>query len=345
MIILMKRESSDLEIDNICHRAREFGFEVHSTKCLDRMIITLVGNNKRIGSDDLISLPGIEEIVDTRPPAYEKVRREYPEHKTTVEIAPNVVIGEGLTIIAGPCSVENCSQVSRIAQQIKTNGADALRGGIFKPRSLPYRFDGIGEAGLAYLCEAREVTGLPIVTEVMTVKMVEKIAEVADVIQVGTRNMRNTELLTELGRTQVPVLLKRGMGATIEELLMAAEYVMAPGNPNVILCERGIRTFERYTRNTLDLNAIPAIKKLSHLPVVVDPSHGTGRREMVLPMARASVACGADGLMVEVHNNPNYSATDSKQAITPEMFGQLVRETRAIYQLVRTDLKANGVYI
>ncbi|MGB3652967.1 MAG: 3-deoxy-7-phosphoheptulonate synthase [Rivularia sp. (in: cyanobacteria)] len=341
----MKPSASDSEINKVCLRSHEFGFSVHSTKCVDRTIVTLVGDIKSIGSDDLNSLPGVEKIVDTRPPAYEKVRRKSQQHKTTVEIAPNVVIGEGLTIIAGPCSVEDYPQVSRIAQQIKAAGADALRGGIFKPRSLPYRFNGIGENGLAYLHEAREITGLPIVTEVMSAKMVEKVAEVADVIQVGTRNMRNTELLTELGRTQVPVLLKRGMGATVEELLMAAEYVMAPGNPNVILCERGIRTFETYTRNTLDLNAIPAIKKLSHLPVVVDPSHGTGRREMVLPMARAGVACGADGLLIEVHDNPNYSATDSKQAITPEMFAQLVRETRAIYQLVHKGLKTNEVYI
>ncbi|MBC6417395.1 MAG: 3-deoxy-7-phosphoheptulonate synthase [Prochloron sp. SP5CPC1] len=341
MIIVMKQEASELDVVAVCSRADQFGFEAYPVKNLERTIITLTGINRSVSKDDISGLPGIECIFDTRPPAYERARRESLKQKTTIKIFPGVVIGEGLSIIAGPCSVESREQVIGIAQQVKSCGADALRGGIFKPRSLPYRFNGIGERGLEYLHEVREATGLPIVTEVLATNMVEKVAEVADVIQVGTRSMRNADLLTELGRTQVPVLLKRGMAATIEELLMAAEYIMAPGNPNVILCERGIRTFEKYTRNTLDLNAIPAIKKLSHLPVVVDPSHGTGRREMVLPMARAAVACGADGLLIEVHNNPNYSVTDSKQAITPEMFGQLVREARAIHQLIYTNSEEN----
>lgn len=334
MIVVMKLGALNSEIEAVCQRATELGLTPHLCDQVQQILISLSGSTEGLSPEDISSLPGIERVVSVGPPPYKLASRQNRFDKTTIKISDKVVVGQGLTIIAGPCSVESHAQILETAKQIKTYGAHMLRGGVFKPRSLPYRFRGIGEIGLDYLSEAGEATGLPIVTEVMTPHMVEKVVQKADVLQIGTRNMTNTDLLLEVGQTDKPVLLKRGMCATIKELLMAAEYILAAGNPNVILCERGIRTFETHTRNTLDLNAVPSLKNLTHLPVFVDPSHGTGRSELVLPMARAAVACGADGLLVEVHPNPNYSITDAQQAISPQMFAQLVHETQAIFSLL-----------
>jgi 3-deoxy-7-phosphoheptulonate synthase len=253
--------------------------------------------------------------------------------KTVIKVG-KATVGKGLTIIAGPCSVESEEQIMETAKAVKEAGADMLRGGAFKPRKSPYVFQGLGIEGLKLLAKAKEETGLPIVTEVVDTRDVKTVCEYADVLQIGARNMQNYALLKEVGKTKTPVLLKRGLSATYDEWLNAAEYILSGGNRNVMLCERGIRTFESYTRNTLDLNAVPAMKELTHLPIIVDPSHGTGRAEMVEPMAMAAVACGADGLIVEVHSNPANALSDKEQALNPSQFKQLVKRARALRKAV-----------
>jgi 3-deoxy-7-phosphoheptulonate synthase len=284
-------------------------------------------------------LPGVSEIVPIRKP-YKLVSREFKSEDTVVEVSPSLSIGDGkkIAVIAGPCSVENKDQILEVAKAVKEAGAAALRGGAFKPRSSPYSFQGLGKEGLELLAEAKKKTGLPVVTEALDTRDIEIVAKYADVIQIGARNMQNFMLLREAGKTGKPILLKRGPGAKIEELLMSAEYILSEGNQNVILCERGIRTLETYTRNTLDLSAVPVIKKLSHLPVIVDPSHGTGKWYLVPAMAKAAVAAGADGLMIEVHPHPDEALSDGPQSLKPDTFAELMRELKKIAMAVGREI-------
>ena len=279
----------------------------------------------------------VDKVMRVQEP-FKRANRSFHPEDSVIDVSGVKIGGRKLAVIAGPCSVENEKQIVGVAKSVKLAGAALLRGGAFKPRTSPYSFQGLKEAGLDLLKIARKETGLPIVTEIMSARMLERFVEDVDLIQVGARNMQNFELLKELGRTNVPVLLKRGLSATIEEWLMAAEYIMAGGNDNVILCERGIRTFETYTRNTLDLSAIPAVKKLSHLPVIVDPSHAAGLWWMVEPMAKAAVAAGADGLIIEVHNDPEHALCDGAQSLKPERFARLMGELSGIAKIVGREL-------
>ena len=279
----------------------------------------------------------VDKVMRVQEP-FKRANRSFHPEDSVIDVSGVKIGGRKLAVIAGPCSVENEKQIVGVAKSVKLAGATLLRGGAFKPRTSPYSFQGLKEEGLDLLKIARKETGLPIVTEIMSARMLERFVEDVDLIQVGARNMQNFELLKELGRTNVPVLLKRGLSATIEEWLMAAEYIMAGGNDNVILCERGIRTFETYTRNTLDLSAIPAVKKLSHLPVIVDPSHAAGLWWMVEPMAKAAVAAGADGLIIEVHNDPEHALCDGAQSLKPERFARLMGELSGIAKIVGREL-------
>lgn len=279
----------------------------------------------------------VDKVMRVQEP-FKRANRSFHPEDSIIDVSGVKIGGRKLAVIAGPCSVENEKQIVGVAKSVKLAGATLLRGGAFKPRTSPYSFQGLKEEGLDLLKIARKETGLPIVTEIMSARMLERFVEDVDLIQVGARNMQNFELLKELGRTNVPVLLKRGLSATIEEWLMAAEYIMAGGNDNVILCERGIRTFETYTRNTLDLSAIPAVKKLSHLPVIVDPSHAAGLWWMVEPMAKAAVAAGADGLIIEVHNDPEHALCDGAQSLKPERFARLMGELSGIAKIVGREL-------
>ena len=280
---------------------------------------------------------GVEKVMRVQEP-FKRANRAFHPEDSIVNVAGVPIGGKKIQVIAGPCSVESIEQITAVAQDVKASGATLLRGGAFKPRTSPYSFQGLKELGLDYLKAAREATGLPIVTEIMSADKLERFVEDVDLIQVGARNMQNFELLKELGKTNKPILLKRGLAATIEEWIMSAEYIMAGGNDNVILCERGIRTFEHYTRNTLDLSAIPAVKKLSHLPVVVDPSHAAGLWWMVEPLAKAAVAVGADGLLIEVHNNPECALCDGAQSLKPARFAKLMGELKGIAQIVGREL-------
>ncbi|HLT59390.1 MAG TPA: 3-deoxy-7-phosphoheptulonate synthase [Limnochordales bacterium] len=329
MIVVMRKGASEEEVQRVTDRLRELGFAVHLSRGVERTVIGAIGDKKPERVQQIEAIDGVEKIVHILQP-YKLAGREFHPEPSTVQVGPVQVGGNGLTVIAGPCAVESEEQILSVAEAVKEAGAAMLRGGAFKPRTSPYSFQGLAEEGLKLLALARERTGLPIVTEVMNPQDVELVASYADVLQIGARNMQNFSLLREVGHTDKPVLLKRGLAATIEEWLMAAEYVMSAGNPNVILCERGIRTFETATRNTLDLNAVPVVKQLSHLPIIVDPSHGTGKWNYVIPMARAAVAAGADGLMVEVHPRPEEAVSDGPQSLKPEKFQDLMREVSAI---------------
>ncbi len=308
----------------------EMGYEARPMPGAQRTAVGLVGNDGRVDSSRIASLSGVAQVIHVTQP-YKQVSREWRPENTIVTIAPGVDVGGSeVVIMAGPCSVESEAQIVLAAQQVKAAGASCLRGGAFKPRSSPYSFQGLGEVGLEYLATAKRETGLAIVTEAMDEAGAELVAEYADCIQIGARNMQNYSLLKFVGTLGKPVLLKRGLAATINDLLLSAEYVLANGNPNVILCERGVRTFDPATRNMFDLTAIPIVQQLSHLPIVADPSHGTGIRDKVMPMARAAVAAGANGILVEVHPNPERALSDGAQSLYPEQFAQLVGELRAI---------------
>lgn len=306
-------------------RLEREGFKVHLSQGVERIIIGAIGDKTRLRGEILAALPGVDKVVPILQP-YKLAGRDFQPEDTVVKVRGLTVGGSQVQIIAGPCAVEGRSQLLETAFAVREAGATMLRGGAYKPRSSPYSFQGLASEGLELLAEAREATGLPIVTEITDHNMVAGVAEVADVLQIGSRNMHNFVLLQAVGRVQKPVLLKRGLSATVEEWLLAAEYILSEGNDQVILCERGIRTFETYTRNTLDISAVPAVKHLSHLPVIVDPSHGTGLRFMVAPMARAALAAGADGLMIEVHPNPQEAFSDGLQSLKPEQFAMLVEE-------------------
>ena len=301
-------------------------------------VIGLVGDTSKIDPAKVEANKNVERIMPVQEPFKQANRLFHPEN-SIIDVLGNKIGDKKIALIAGPCSVESEEQITEIAKEVKALGASFLRGGAFKPRTSPYSFQGLELEGLELLKKAKAKTGLPIVTEIMSTSMIEKFIEDVDVIQVGARNMQNFDLLKELGKTKKPILLKRGLSATIEELIMSAEYIMAGGNENVILCERGIRTFETYTRNTLDLSAIPAIKKLSHLPVIVDPSHAAGKSWMVDPLSKAAIAVGADGLIIEVHNDPANALCDGQQSIKPEEYGKLLEDLRAIAKAVGRELQ------
>ena len=332
MIIVLKPEATEKQIAHVLEKVRELGFKVDVNRGAERTIIGIKGKVDevaRLRVQPFEAIPGVEKVVVISAP-YKLVSREYKPHDTIVEVDKVRIGGKRVVVMAGPCSVDSHDILMEVARSVKKAGASILRGGAFKPRTSPYSFQGLGETGLKYLHEAKEKVGLPVVSELMDVRDLPLFEKYADIIQIGARNMQNFNLLKEVGRLQKPVLLKRGLGATIEELLMSAEYILAEGNPNVILCERGIRTFETSTRFTLDINAIPVIKHLSHLPVVADPSHSTGQRDLVAPVAKAALAAGADGLLIEVHSRPEIAKSDGPQSLRPHMFEELMEELKKL---------------
>ena len=330
MVVVMQAGASEEQVQRVIERLVEMGFNVHRSTGETYTVLGAVGDKLDFDVRNVELLDGVQEVHRISAP-YKLASRRFRPEGTVVDVGQGVRIGaEEVTVIAGPCSVENPEQITAVAEAVKQSGAKILRGGAFKPRSSPYSFQGLGVEGLKLLREAADRFGLLVVSEVMDHTKIPVMLEYVDILQVGARNMQNYDLLRALGKVRKPVLLKRGLSATIEELLLSAEYILQGGNYNVILCERGIRTFETYTRNTLDLAAIPVVKKLSHLPIVVDPSHGTGRRDKVAPMARAAVAAGADGIMVEVHNDPDHALSDGAQSLRPEQFAKLMEQLRII---------------
>jgi 3-deoxy-7-phosphoheptulonate synthase len=326
----MQHDATAKDVDRVVSIIQEMGYEARPMPGAQRTAVGLVGNDGRVDASRLEALPGVAQIIHVTQP-YKQVSREWRAENTVVEIAPGVTVGgDTVVVIGGPCSVESEEQILSAARIVKAAGGTALRGGAFKPRSSPYSFQGMGKEGLKLLARAKKETGLPIVTEAMDAEGAELVAEVADCIQIGARNMQNYSLLKTVGRINKPVMLKRGMAATINDLLLSAEYILAEGNANVILCERGVRSFDPAARNMLDLTAIPIVHRLSHLPIIADPSHGTGLRDKVIPMARAAVAAGADGLLIEVHPEPDRALSDGAQSLYPDQFAQLVGELRAV---------------
>jgi 3-deoxy-7-phosphoheptulonate synthase len=337
MIIVMKRTATEEDITAVSTKLEALGFKARRIVGEERSVIGAVGKAYRPPKDLFVEMPGVAEVVEVSKP-YKIVAREFKEGDTIVQVGRSAIGGKGIVVIAGPCAIESRAQILEVAQAVKEAGGHLLRGGAFKPRTSPYSFQGLGEEGLGYLAEARQATGLGIVTEVVDIADVAAVAQVADVLQVGARNMQNFALLKRVGRETRPVLLKRGMACTIEELLMSAEYIASEGNEQVVLCERGIRSFETATRFTLDLNAVPVVKRLSHLPMLVDPSHGTGQRAYVPAMARAAVAAGADGILVEVHSDPDKSISDAQQTIPIAAFRQLMKEVRQVARAIGRDV-------
>jgi 3-deoxy-7-phosphoheptulonate synthase len=323
MIIVMEAHAGLEQIQQVSSKLEEKGFRVHLSQGVERTIIGAIGQRTAATMELFETLPGVEKVVPIAQP-FKMASRQFKPESSLIKVGEQIVGDGQVQIIAGPCAVEGRSLFMEVAQAVKEAGATMLRGGAFKPRTSPYSFQGLEKEGLGILAEARQITGLPVVTEVVDPRLVEEVADYVDVLQVGARNMQNFFLLRELGKIQKPVLLKRGPSATIEEWIMAAEYIISSGNHQVIMCERGIRSFENYTRNTLDLSAVPVIKQLTHLPIIVDPSHGTGKWKLVEPMALAAIGAGADGIMVEVHQNPSEALSDGPQSLTPENFARLV---------------------
>jgi 3-deoxy-7-phosphoheptulonate synthase len=337
MVIVLKPTATQEEKEHLIERLKSLGLGVHISVGKERTIIGAIGDDAILQAHPVDAFPGVEKVMPILQP-FKLVSRDFKNEDTVVEVGGVTIGGRKLVAIAGPCSVENRDGLIEIAKKVREAGGAMLRGGAFKPRTSPYSFQGLGEDGLRYLKEAKDVTGLPIVTEVMDTRDVELVEKYADVFQIGTRNMQNFNLLKAVGESRKPVLLKRGMSATIKELLMSAEYIASKGNYRIILCERGIRTFETETRNTLDLSAVPVIKSLSHLPVIIDPSHATGRWDLVAPMAKASVAAGADGLIIEVHTDPENALSDGPQTLKTEVFAQLMKELGRIAQAVGREI-------
>ena len=337
MIIVLKKGTEQREIDTLTDMIVSQGITVNPIVGSDLTILGLIGDTSKVDDTQIESYRCVERIMHVAEP-FKKANRMFHPAPSVVKVGNTEVGGPKLAVMAGPCSVESREQITAVAQAVKDAGATVLRGGAFKPRTSPYAFQGLKYEGLDLLCAAKDATGLPIVSEIMSPFDIDVFVEKVDLIQVGARNMQNFDLLRQLGKIRKPVLLKRGLSATIEEWLMSAEYIMAGGNTNVILCERGIRTFETYTRNTVDLGAIPAVKKLSHLPVIVDPSHGTGKWWMVEPMARAAVAVGADGVMIEVHNDPVHALCDGQQSIKPDVFADIMADIRKIAAAVGREV-------
>jgi 3-deoxy-7-phosphoheptulonate synthase len=334
MLIVMRHGAAEEEINQVVATIEEMGYQARPMPGKQRVSIGLVGNDGRVDGSRLAALPGVQEIIHVTKP-YKQVSREWKPESTVVPLAGGLAVGgEEVVVMAGPCSVESERQILDAARAVREAGATVLRAGAFKPRSSPYSFQGLGTAGLRLLARARDETGLLIVTEAMDAEGLDQVIGVADIVQIGARNMQNYSLLKSAGRCGKPILLKRGMAATIQELLLSAEYILAEGNSQVILCERGIRGFDPATRNIFDLSAIPVVRALSHLPIVADPSHGTGHRDMVTPMARAAVAAGADGLLVEVHPNPDRALSDGAQSLYPEQFDRMMKEVRLIAEAI-----------
>ncbi len=329
MIIVMKSRASEAQVNAVIKRVEEMGYRTHLSRGEETTIIGVIGDDRPIDREQFEALDGVEKTVPVLKP-FKLASRDMHPADSIINLGAIQVGSSQFALIAGPCSIESRQQILEIAHAVKEAGATALRGGAFKPRTSPYSFQGMGEEGLQYLSEAREQTGLPIVTEAMSPEQVPLVAKYADVIQIGARNMQNYALLNAAGESTSKVLLKRGMMSTIEELLMSAEYILAKGNSQVMLCERGIRTFEKYTRNTTDINAVPVLKQLTHLPVILDPSHATGKWEYVNSISKAGIAAGADGLIIEVHPDPSKAASDGAQSLKPEKFAQLVAEVRRV---------------
>ncbi len=332
MIVILKRDPQQEQLDSLMHWLQDKGVTIHTSVGAQNTILGLVGDTSKLDTDLISALDIVESVKRVQEP-YKNANRKFHPEDTIVPVGNTQIGGGNLTIMAGPCSVESEEQVVSIAKAVKASGATMLRGGAFKPRTSPYSFQGLGAEGLEYLKAAKQETGLPIVTELMDASQLPLFKDV-DVIQIGARNMQNFDLLKAVGHQDKPVMIKRGMAATYEEWLMSAEYVMAGGNENVILCERGMRTFETYTRNTLDLAAIPVLRKLTHLPIIVDPSHATGKSELVDPLSCGAVATGCDGLLIEVHNDPAHALCDGPQSLRPEVFDTLAKKLLEIHQLM-----------
>lgn len=334
MLVVMRPGATAEEVQLVVNMIEELGYEARPMPGRQRTTVGLVGNDGRVDGSRIAALPGVAEIIHVTKP-YKQVSREWKSEPTIVRLPGGVTIGgTELAIMAGPCSVESEAQILAAARAVRAAGATILRGGAFKPRSSPYSFQGMGKEGLRLLALARAETGLLVVTEAMDAEQLDLVVEVADIVQIGARNMQNYSLLRSAGRSGKPVLLKRGLSATIQDLLLSAEYLLAEGNTNVILCERGLRGFDTLTRNLFDLSAIPVVHHLSHLPIVADPSHGTGRRDMVIPMARAAIAAGADGMLIEVHPSPERALSDGAQSLDPAQFAQLMQESRVIAEAI-----------
>lgn len=329
MLIVMYQRATEEQVAVCCREIEQMGLKAHPMPGAIRTAIGVTGNKSQVDADRILALDGVKDIIHVTKP-YKLVSREFFPEDSVIDVGGVKIGGQALITIAGPCAVESRDQCMRISEQVAAAGAQMFRGGAYKPRTSPYSFQGLAEEGLKILAEVREQFGLKIVTEAVDTEVLPLVSEYSDMVQIGARNMQNFSLLKKAGRQPKPVLLKRGMSATLEEFLMAAEYIMSEGNRAVVLCERGVRTFADHTRNTLDLSAVPYVKRTSHLPIIVDPSHGTGRRDKVLPLSRAAIATGADGLIVEVHHDPAHAMSDGPQSITPEMFEELVKETRAI---------------
>jgi 3-deoxy-7-phosphoheptulonate synthase len=329
MIVVMKLGSSDEEVAGVIKRIEAAGLREHLSQGVERTIIGVLGQPVAELRDMLEMLPGVDEVIPVSKP-YKLCSREFHPQDTTVRVGGITIGGNEIVVMAGPCAVENEQQLLETARAVKAAGATILRGGAFKPSTSPYHFRGLGEQGLELLARIKKETGLPIITEVMSLREVELVASYADILQIGARNMQNFNLLEEVGRVGKPILLKRGLSATVQEWLLAAEYILAQGNEQLMLCERGIRTFETYTRNTMDISAIPIIEKVSHLPIIADPSHGTGKWYLVPPLALAAVAAGADGLIVEVHPHPDSALKDGPQSLTFDNFGQLMSQLKPV---------------
>ena len=339
MVIVMKSNASQNQINNVEKLLKDLGLGVHISVGSERTIIGVIGDKRKLANTPLEIMPGVERLVPIVEP-YKLVSKTFKPESSIININGVEIGGPSLAIIAGPCAVESEEQIMETALFLKNQGVQFLRGGAYKPRTSPYSFQGLGEEGLKLLAKVRKETGLLIVSEVVSHDSLEKAMEYVDVVQIGARNMQNFDLLQRVGKTKMPVILKRGLSSNIEEWLNAAEYIMNEGNYNIILCERGIRTFETYTRNTLDLSSVPIIKETSHLPIIVDPSHGTGKWNLVTPMARAGIAAGADGLMVEVHPNPQVALTDGNQSLNFESFSKLMDEIRKIAPILKRELPA-----
>lgn len=337
MIFIMKSSAGQAKIDAVVNELKGCCDRVDISRGVGSVTIGIVGDTSAVDRDKIAMMEGVEKILIVQEP-YKKSNRKFHPDDTVIDVSGVKIGGNKLVVMAGPCSVESSEQINEVARAIKRSGATMLRGGAYKPRTSPYAFQGLEKEGLELLRGAREASGLPIITEITNPRHVEMFEMVVDIIQIGTRNMQNFELLKEVGATKKPILLKRGQSSTIEEWLMSAEYIMSRGNPNVILCERGIRTFETYTRNTLDLSAVTAVKRLSHLPVVVDPSHATGMHWMVEPLSLAAIAAGADGLIIEVHNDPAKALCDGPQSLTPNAFDRLMVKMRGMAALMEREI-------
>jgi len=337
MLVVMHKNATKEEIEAVCKEIKSMGLTPHPIPGSQRTAIGITGNKEMIREDRIVLLPGVSKIIHVTSP-YKLVSREFKPDDTIIKIDNVKIGGKKIVVIAGPCAVESREQILETAFAVKEGGASILRGGAFKPRTSPYTFQGLEEEGLKLLKEAKEKTGLLIVTEVMETTHVEMIERYADILQIGARNMQNFSLLRKVGKSRKPVLLKRGLASTIQEFLMAAEYIMSEGNSNVILCERGVRSFGDYTRFTFDISAIPVVKELSHLPIIADPSHATGKWQNVIPIARAAIAAGADGIMVEVHPHPELALSDGPQSLTPKNFNKLMKEIKIITEAIGKEM-------